>query len=425
MTPRRGPRPLPLHLNLAAIRRLLSLAAIPSSLPGLPNWSDAWPISKAGQKERDRILAAMAALTGGPGGPSPAPDPAALMRAAVLDRLTADEASFQAGVLAYRRHPFRRDLADPPVLWREGSARLLDYAAPTPDGVTMLVVPSLINRAHVLDLAPGHSLLRWLAGQGIRPLLLDWGAPGEAERGFSLTDHIAGRLERALLACGGPVVLAGYCMGGLLALAAALRRPDRVASLALLATPWDFHAGPGAAAQGRSLAALLPGLEPAMELTGALPTDIVQALFAGFDPWGIARKFRRFATLEQDSDRARHFVAMEDWLNDGVPLAAPVARECFAGWYGRNDPALLAWRVAGQVVDPADWSGPLFIAVPRADRIVPPASALALAERAANGAARMTLHEASAGHVGMVAGPMAEAALWRPLRDWALTAAQA
>lgn len=425
MTPRRGPRPLPLHLSLGAMRRMLALASIPPSLPGLPSWSDAWPISKAGQAERARILAAMAALPGGPGDQNPAADPAALLRAAVIDRLTAEEASFQAGVLAYRRHSFRRDLPDPPVLWREGAARLLDYGGPTPVGVTMLFVPSLINRAHVLDLATGHSLLRWLAGQGIRPLLLDWGVPGEAECGFSLTDHIAGRLERALLACGEPVVLAGYCMGGLLALAAALRRPDRVASLALLATPWDFHAGSGAAAQGRSLAALLPGLEPAMELTGALPTDAVQALFAGFDPWGIARKFRRFATLDQDSDRARQFVALEDWLNDGVPLAAPVARECFAGWYGRNDPARLAWRVAGQVVDPADWAGPLFIAVPRADRIVPPASALALAGRAASGAARLTLHEATAGHVGMVAGPMAEAALWRPLRDWALRQAQA
>ena len=95
----------------------------------------------------------------------------------------------------------------------------------------MLFVPSLVNRAYVLDLLPGGArCCAALAGQGVRPLLLDWGWPGEAERGFTLTDYVAGRLERALAAlrAGGPVVLAGYCMGGLLALAAALRRPDRV-----------------------------------------------------------------------------------------------------------------------------------------------------------------------------------------------------
>jgi hypothetical protein len=31
------------------------------------------------------------------------------------------------GIAAYRRHPWRRELADPPVLWSEGGSRLLDF----------------------------------------------------------------------------------------------------------------------------------------------------------------------------------------------------------------------------------------------------------------------------------------------------------
>src|SRR6201999_1307981 len=96
---------------------------------------------------------------------------------------------------------------------REGTARLLDYGG---DGPAVLFVPSLVNRWTVLDLMPGHSMLRWLAEQGVRPLLLDWGDP---EPAFTLTDHIAGRLVRAMEAAtrqtaGGGIVLAGYCMGG-------------------------------------------------------------------------------------------------------------------------------------------------------------------------------------------------------------------
>jgi polyhydroxyalkanoate synthase len=132
------------------------------------------------------------------------------------------------------------------------------------------------------------------------------------------------------------------------------------------------------------------------------------------DPWGIAEKYRGFARLDQDSDRARMFVALEDWLNDGVPLVAPVARECLQGWYGANSPARGTWRIAGEAVDPTRLHLPCFVAVPGRDRIVPPQSAAPLAALIAGA----VLHAPRAGHVGMVAGANAERALWQPLVEW-------
>lgn len=408
---RRGPRPLALHLMLAGSRGMAALAMQPGQMsPSAPNWpslSAGWPRSKAGLVESQRIAAALAA-----GGHRPE-----AFRAAVLRRLLRADRALLAGIAAYRRHPFTRDLPDPPAIWTEGSARLLDYGIGG-RGPLVLFVPSLINRAQVLDLTAERSLLRFLAQQGMRPLLLDWGWPGEAERGFTLTDTIAGRLERAIAAAPGPVVLVGYCMGGLLALAAALRQPASgrrgVVALGLLATPWDFHADAATRNNAQSLAALLPGLEPAMQATGTLPVDAIQALFAGLDPFGVAQKYRAFARLDPASARAKNFVALEDWLNDGVPLAAPVAREAIGGWYGSNTPGRLAWRVAGQVVDPRAWTRPAFVAVPARDRIVPPASARALSALLPHA----TVHDAASGHIGMVAGQGAEAALWQPLLAW-------
>jgi pimeloyl-ACP methyl ester carboxylesterase len=398
---RRGPRPVALHLILAGSRGML---AIPSP-SAWPSWNGAWPRSSEGRARLERIRSRLAELAAGQ------PETPERFQAAVLRRLMRDDAALLAGIAAYRRHPARRTLEDPPAIWREGSARLLDYGG---EGPALLVVPSLVNRAHVLDLAEGASMLRHLAARGARPLLLDWGWPGAEERGFTLTDHIAGRLERALMAAPGPVVLAGYCMGGLLALAAALRRPERVRGLALLATPWDFHAGPEGPRQGRAIAALLPALEPVLEANGALPVDAIQAMFAMLDPFALARKFRAFGKLRQDTPEAALFVVLEDWLNDGVPLAAPVARETLGDWYGRNAPALGNWRVAGMAVRPEDFAGPAFLAIPSRDRIVPPASALPLAARMP----RAVVHVAPAGHIGMVAGRTAEAALWGPLLAW-------
>ncbi len=312
------------------------------------------------------------------------------------------------GIAAYRRHPYHRTLADPPTLWAEGGSRLLDYGG---DGPLLLVVPSLVNRAYILDLAPERSMLRFWAASGVRPVLLDWGWPGATERGFTLTDYVAGRLERALAALPGPASLVGYCMGGLLALAAALRRPDLVRGLALLATPWDFHAAAPEAARMASLAALQ--LAPALA-AGSLPVDVVQGLFAAQGASDVASRYRAFPQLDPAGERARLFVALEDWLSDGVPLAGPVAAECIGGWYGENTPATGQWRIDGAVMDPAALRMPALVALPARDRIVPPASAEPLA-RLIPGAASL---RPKGGHVGMVAGEQARAGLWQPALDW-------
>ena len=395
--PRQGPRPLPLHLLNASAVWLSSRAALPllrsGSLPlRLEFATEAAALKKSlGAAALDRVAAA-------------------------LDReLRTRQDAFLAGIERYRHHPYRRELEDPPALWQEGTTRLLDYGkAGDP---ALLVVPSLINRAYILDLAPGTSLLRHLAGAGIRPLLVDWGAPGEIERGFGLTEYVAGRLEAALeaahAAAGGPVGVMGYCMGGLLALALAARRRNDVRALALLATPWSFHTE--RAGHARLLGALAAPLALACAPLREVPVDILQALFTAADPLVAMRKFSRFAALA-DEPAARHFVAVEDWLNDGVPLTLNVARECLAGWYGANEPGRGLWRIAGRPVLPQSVTQPALVVVPSHDRIVPPASAEALVRDLPAGERLVP----SSGHIGMIVGGTAPAEVWRPLARWLL-----
>jgi len=336
--------------------------------------------------------------------------------AAALDlEITLRAKSYLAGLESYRRHPYRRSDEAPPVLWREGTTRLLDYGGDTA-GPVILVVPSLINRFYVLDLLPERSFLRHLVGRGLRPLVVDWGAPGREERGFDLTDYIAGRLEDAFDAAlglaGAPIGVAGYCMGGLFALALALRRPDQTACLAVLATPWDFHAE---RAQPAGFFGLIADCLPLLcDDQGALPVEVVQSLFFMLDPFSAERKFTRFAALDPNSDKARAFVALEDWVNDGVPLAAAVARDCARSWYGDNEPARCQWQIGGQTVDPKRLRSPALVVVPSRDRIVPPSSAEPLAA-ILNGAAVL---RPPLGHVGMMSAARAPEMLWTAIADW-------
>ncbi len=391
-----APRPLGLHLSIAATTWLSSLGALAQSRSGSQSWSSlrgAAPdlVAQLAQAEAESL------------------------DGAVVAEIAARMAALASGIEAYRRHAYRREQVEWPVIWREGTTRLLDCAAGR-NGPPILVVPSLVNRGYILDLLPERSFIRALAAAGFRPLLVDWDRPGAVERGLDLDGYIAGRLTRCLDAIvtrtGAPPLVIGYCMGGLLALPLALLRPQAVRGLVLMATPWDFHAERPDLAL--ALAAQAKFWMPAVEALGELPVDGLQALFAVLDPMLVPRKFMGFAALDPDSAKAREFVALEDWLNDGVPLAGPVARSCIFDWYGANTTAARRWEIGGAVVRPEAIRVPSLVVVPAQDRIVPPASALALAD-ALPGCARL---EPALGHIGMVSSMRAPTVLWPSMMRW-------
>jgi poly[(R)-3-hydroxyalkanoate] polymerase subunit PhaC len=405
-TPRLGPRPLPLHLGTA----LMTWA---SSESAWQLWKRASPSSKPSSAAADglpELLKEIAAR-------GPAQFEAALHReiSRRLDRLA-------QGVLAYRGNAIHRTLDTPPAAWSEGNTRLLDYGATHPaarkrGARAVLVVPSLINRWEVLDLTAEKSLLRAMAAEGLRPYLVDWGTPDAEERRFDLSAYI-GRLERALAfvakrARRAPIVM-GYCMGGTLGVALTQRRPRKVAGLALLAAPWDFHADKAGHAFLLSTGPLLAEMA---DKVGELPVDVLQTLFWSLDPWLAVKKFPRFLGLDQQSEHARDFVLLEDWLNGGAPLAGPVARECLVGWYGENLPGKGQWVVGGKRIVPRKITRPALVMIPSGDRIVPPLSAAALADPR-RGLKNVTRLDLPLGHIGMVVSGRARELCWTPLIDW-------
>ncbi|HEU0118699.1 MAG TPA: alpha/beta fold hydrolase [Alphaproteobacteria bacterium] len=323
---------------------------------------------------------------------------------------------FIKGVREYQHHPDRRDVVEAPVIWQAGNTLLRDYNPSQPDAPVVLVIPSLINRFDILDLDFAPSFLRSLAGQGVRPLVVDWDVPGPQEMKFDISAYVTERLTPIMRFIRGrkdqPIHVLGYCMGGLFALALAALRPNEIKSLTLMATPWDFHKPD--ASMGEAFAALGDQMEPCLQATGLLPVDIIESLFATMQPMQALKKFTAFAGMNKDSMEARQFVLLEDWLNDGVPLTAPVARECLKGWYGANHTAKYEWHVDGVIINPRHITIPSYVVVPGKDKIVPPESAMPLAKLLPHA----TLHEPMTGHIGMMASRNALRRVWMPYFHW-------
>lgn len=297
----------------------------------------------------------------------------------------------------------RRDALPPPmpVVARAGRATLRDYGGA---GRPLMVVPSLINPPDVLDISADRSFLRWLATRGARPFLLDWGGPSAAEPDLSIAGHVETMLLPLLDGLGRDAAVAGYCLGGTMALAAATLRP--VSALLLIATPWRFAAYPADMRAG--IAALWRQAEPVADALGVLPMEVLQAAFWRLDPARTIAKYVAFGARAEDDPGAADFVRLEDWANDGPPLSLAAARDLFAGMFASDLPGRGSWEVGGRRIDPAAITAPVLEIVSRTDRIVPAMTAAGIGERIA----------LDLGHVGMIVGRHAPAALWRPVADW-------
>ncbi len=388
--------PKPLYLAMATLPCLSSNAALESAKRGWLPWSGSLRPSAA------TLLKQLDGVNGN------------ALHSALAQAGAERIAALAEGIDRFERQEYTRKASRANVLWQEGSSQLLDYgvaASGARHPLTILFVPSLINRAYIFDLAPDKSMIRFLKQQGFRCLLMDWGDPGEKEQRFGMADYTT-RLECALESIPGKVMLAGYCMGGMMALAASLRKPAKVTGLALIGTPWDFHSPDAAQMPGAEIFA--GAFEEFLSTNPVVPGALVYHLLYLANPWPVHEKYIRFATMEAGSEEYRAFMEREHWLRDGVALTAQCARTAFIDWAARNTPARLEWKVGGEIVSPAQVSVPTFIVLGQRDCIVPPLCGGALSKAIPNA---VTIHP-PAGHVGMVVGRQAKDHLWLPLAKW-------
>ena len=288
------------------------------------------------------------------------------------------------GLATYERAE-RRDLRGRrDVLAEAGPARLYDFGGNGPPAV---LVPSLINPPHVLDLDDEVSLAKAVTLMGRRSLLLDWG-PARERADLDIGGHIERLLLPLIEGLGGRVALVGYCLGGTMAVAAAnLTDVERVATIA---APWRFAGYPKGSRA--SLLDLWQAARHTADRLNVLPMEVLQAAFWSLDPQRTVSKFARFAQLDADGAEARRFVMLEDWANEGEPLPLPAARELIEDFFTADLPGKGAWKIGGRAI--TDVLGvPLLHFTSAQDRITPDASA-----------AHGDREEIAAGHVGMVVG---------------------
>jgi polyhydroxyalkanoate synthase len=307
------------------------------------------------------------------------------------------------------------------IAHRENKWTLREYRpAVTKHATPIVMVPSLINRWYVLDLAPGRSLIEWLVAQGFVVYCIDWGTPTAEDRYLTWDDiagHYIGRAVRiaARTSPTGTAHVLGYCLGGTLATSYVAAFPEHVASLLALAAPIDFdHAGIMATwtrTPTFDVAALL-------EAFGNVPWPIMQASFHLLRPTLTASKITSLLDRAWDDEFLEGFLVTERWGNDNVSFPGACYAQYIEQLYRRNLLLRGGFTVAGRAAELTNIRAPVMAVAFEDDHIVPLGSAAPLVDRVASVDKQLLVQPG--GHVGAVVSRKAATRLWPAMANfWA------
>src|SRR5689334_11767784 len=272
------------------------------------------------------------------------------------------------------------------VLHRRGTLSLYHYHATADEvyRVPILFVMAPTNKAYILDLAPGQSLMEFLLARGYDVYMMDWEAPGDDERDLKIEDYvldfIPDCLKRVQQDSGeDDVTLIGYCAGGMLsAIHVALLPDGPIKNLVCFTTPVDFSK----MELFRSMAdAKVFDVDRLVDSVGIVPADLVRAGFDSLRPASrLAGQLRLWDNLWND-EFVKGFRMMERWGNETLPLPGGYFRQTVTELLRGNALYEGTLKIGGRLVDLSKITVPLLHIAAQYDHIVPTACSAPLVPR--------------------------------------------
>ncbi len=325
------------------------------------------------------------------------------------------------GIQKYQTHSYISKRAKLKTIWQSGEVRLrsLENAVYKKDAPILVLIPSMINKYYVFDVSEKRSFIRWMHAQNINVFILDWGDSLKDAQQHSVHSLVCNKILPALSFCndhfGEKPYALGYCMGGTLLCGASVLSDDIKGSI-FLAAPWDFEKGKQHLRT--HIQFWMPSFSSMLNASGSdqkshLPVLWLQTLFATLYPDATPQKFSKFYQMNNE-ERESIFVAIEDWLNDGVDLPFGIAQETIIDWFIKNKTGQGDWVINNVNITPSKIEHPVLVVASKKDRLVDFESASIVADNASD----TTLIETQCGHIGMIAGHNAIEKAWYPIEQW-------
>ena len=300
--------------------------------------------------------------------------------------------------------------------------------------IPLILVPPLGVTTETFDLMPQRSLVKYLAAAGFKTYLIDWGKPSKEHAHLNMKDYSFHMFSKALDSIrehsgNQKVSLMGWCMGGLLSLLhqGQAKDPD-IANIVTIASPIDISGGGVMAGVAQALNApaklvrnytqfRINTLDPA--LLGMSPMMTTLA-FKMADPISSITTYWDLLTRLWDREFVESHSTTSDYLNNMLLYPGGVVQDMTTQMMLENQFA--KGKVAfsdGTVADLDSIESAFRAFAGKTDSLVPPSIAQQIIDIVASKDKQFSV--APGGHMGVILGSKAQAAVWAESVEWLST----
>lgn len=297
-------------------------------------------------------------------------------------------------------------------------------------GVPLVFVPPLAARPTIFDLMPNRSLVKYFVARGYRVYLIDWGEPGREQANYGLGDYVDDLMPEALKrirehAQVQDLSLFGWCLGGLFCLMyAGLSHDAHLRNIITVASPIDMREG---SIMGQLTAALMKPAEIVRKLTSfrlhnlapekmSVPGWMNSLAFKLTNPIGSITTYWDLVLRLWDREFVESHTTTSSFLNNMLAYPGRLIQDMFVKFAIDNDLSTGSFELDGKSVKFDRISSSVLVFAGETDNLVTPDAAKKSLELVASEDKQYLV--APGGHMGVLSGAKAQAAVWEVAADW-------
>ena len=322
----------------------------------------------------------------------------------------------------------RKDISPSPreVVYREHSLTLYRYKRSTPAMMKrpLLIIPSLVNKPFIMDMLSGESFVEAMLKRSFDVFMLEWGEPTPGQKDLTMEYYLRRYMKRAvrrtMKAAGTDGVnLAGYCLGGTMALLyAATDKGEQVKSLITMVTPFNFE-DEGMLSWWAKEEHL--DIDKVVDTYGNVPADFFSQSFPWLVPQANLTKLRTLYENHENSGFMRSFLALDIWGKENTAFPGEVYRSIIKNGYQKNTLVKTgAWPLESDPLSMEDVKIPCLNLAAQYDHIAPAKSCTVLTELLPNAFVTSLSHPTT--HLGFALGKdvlqKSTPEYWDLIGDW-------
>ncbi len=306
------------------------------------------------------------------------------------------------------------------LVWENDLVKLYHYRRDTPAKVKtpVLVSFAMMNRQDVLDLQPDRSLMKKLLDEGLDIYIMDWGYPKMQHKYLTMEDYIVEFMGGAVdfvrkSTKSEKIHKMGICQGGTFSTIYAALFPEKIKSLTVYVTPYDFS-DKGTCMLYKWTKDL--NVDAMVDNLGVIPASMLNAGFSSLKPSMDVSKYFGVMDMMDDEAKMLNFLRMEKWKADCPDLPGEMFRKYIKDLWRDNKLIKGELEIGGRPVDLKKVTMPFLNIYATEDTIIPNTSTIPVNDLI--GSKDKELYAFPGGHIGVFVGAKSQKELAPKVAKW-------